>query len=68
MIIEVCDLCKNEVHGIDKIEVIIKDHKGLEFDMFGYAFPAKRRYKAVICEDCLERLRNPEKKEENTND
>lgn len=68
MLIEVCDLCRCEVCGIDKTEVIIKDHKGLEFDIFGYALPAKRRYKAVICEDCLERLRNPKKKEENIND
>lgn len=57
MIIEVCDLCKKEVKDDNKTEVIIKDYKGVWVDGMGYRQPAKRKYKAVICDDCLNKLR-----------
>lgn len=57
MIIEVCDLCKKEVEESNKTEVIIKDYKGVWIDGMGYPQPAKRKYKAVICDDCLNKLR-----------
>lgn len=56
MFIEVCDLCKKEVKESNKTEVIIKDYKGAEWDGFGYTY-AKRKYKAVICDDCLNKLK-----------
>lgn len=67
MIIEVCDLCKKPVYDLDKTEVIVKDYKGSTFE-FGFVFPAKRRFKGVICDDCLELLRDSVKKEEDAND
>ena len=67
MLIEVCNLCKREVSSLCKTDVIIKDHKGLEFDICGYALPAKRRFKGVICDDCLNLLRGYEEKEEDPN-
>lgn len=63
MIIEVCDLCNNRVHELNKTEVIIKDYKGLTFD-FNMAFPARRRFKGLICDECLNLLRH---KKENKN-
>ena len=63
MFIEVCDLCKKEVGESNKTEVIIKDHKGLMWDGFGYMRGAKRKYKAVICDDCLRILRGESKPE-----
>lgn len=67
MLIEVCNLCNRKVSDFNKTEVIIKDHNGVEFDL-GYIFRAKRRFKGVICDDCLELLRGSEKKEEPAND
>ena len=61
MIIEVCDLCKKEVNDENKTEVIIKDYKGVWVDGMGYAQPAKRKYKAVICDDCLRTLKGESK-------
>lgn len=57
MFIEVCDLCKKEVEESNKIEVTIKDYKGVWVDGMGYRQPAKRKYKAVICDNCLKILR-----------
>ena len=61
MIIEVCDLCKKEVKESNKTEVIIKDYKGVWVDGMGYRQPAKRKYKAVICDNCLRALRGESK-------
>ena len=63
MFIEVCDLCKQKVNESNKTKVIIKDHKGLMWDGFGYMCGAKRKYKAVICDDCLSVLRGEKKLE-----
>lgn len=63
MIIEVCNLCKNEICNYNKTEVIIKDYKGLEFDGCGYPQRGKRKFKGVICDDCLNKLRGIEKSE-----
>lgn len=67
MIVEVCDLCKKPVKDLYKTQVIIKDYKGCEIE-YGFAFPAKRRFKGVICDDCLELLIDSVKKEEDAND
>lgn len=56
MKIEVCDLCNARVHDLNKTEVTITDHKGMTID-FGRAFPAKRKFKGVICDDCLNLLK-----------
>jgi hypothetical protein len=65
MLIEVCDICKRPVNTINKTEVIIQDFKGMTFELDG-VFPAKRKFKGVICNKCLDLLRdsNSEKKEE----
>lgn len=64
MVIEVCDLCKHPVSSVNKTEVIIQDFKGMTFELDG-VFPAKRKFKGVICDKCLDTLRNSnsEKKE-----
>ena len=65
MTIEVCDLCNERVYGLNKTEIIIKDNKGLSFDDYGCAWPSKRKYKAIICDDCLHMLKkNKEHKNE----
>ena len=56
MIIEICDLCGSTVDEDNKTEVIVKDHKGRVIDEFG-VWRTKRRYRAVICDDCLKVLR-----------
>lgn len=61
MLVELCDLCKkNEVNEDNKTTVIIKDYKGVWFDGMGYPQPAKRKFKAVICDECLNKLRGIE--------
>ena len=61
MIVELCDLCKkNKVNESNKTEVIIKDCKGVEISAYGFPMPAKRKFKAVICDDCLNKLRGIE--------
>ena len=57
MIIEVCDFCGSSVNENNKTEVIIKDHKGSHIDEHGWIIRAKRRYTAVLCDDCLKALR-----------
>lgn len=56
MVIELCDLCGDRVYELNKTEVIIKDYKGVDFD-FCMVFPAKRKFKGVICDDCLRLLK-----------
>ena len=63
MIIEVCNLCHKKVNEMNKTTVIIKDYKGMEFDLNG-VWPAKRKFEGVICDDCLKRLRDGAKEEE----
>lgn len=57
MLIEVCDLCGNQVSSTNKTEIIIKDNKGLHVDEYGHPWPCKRRFKGVICDDCLQFLK-----------
>lgn len=57
MFIEVCDLCRKEINENNKTEVIIKDYKGVWVDGMGYRQPAKRKCKAVICDNCLDKLK-----------
>lgn len=56
MKIEICDLCEKRVDELNSTKVIIKDYKGITFD-FGMAFPDKRKFEGVICDDCLDLLR-----------
>lgn len=56
MMIEVCDLCKKPVNDLNKTEVIIKDYKGLRYGLGVY--PDKRKIKGVICDNCLDKLRD----------
>lgn len=65
MRIEICDLCRRPVSEFDYTEVTIKDYKGVTADQGGF-FPAKRKFKGVICDDCLKLLRErtAEQKEE----
>lgn len=62
MKVEICDLCYERVSEVTKTTVVIEDFKGYDFE-FGHAFPAKRKFKGVICDKCLNRLRNSDKKE-----
>lgn len=57
MKIEICNLCEKRVDELNSTKVIIKDYKGIDFD-FGMAFPDKRKFEGVICDDCLSLLRN----------
>ena len=57
MKIEICDLCNKPVSTHNKTKVIIKDCKGLEFDEFGRAWPCKRKFEGVICDECLQLLK-----------
>lgn len=57
MKIEICNLCEKRVDELNSTKVIIKDYKGIDFD-FGMAFPDKRKFEGVICDDCLDLLRN----------
>jgi hypothetical protein len=61
MTVELCDLCQKRVGILDKTEVVIKDHKGLHIDEWGHAWPDKRKFKAVICDDCLKLLKGNKK-------
>lgn len=63
MIVEVCDLCEGRVCEMKRTEVIIKDYKGVHFDQWGSVWPAKRQFKAVICDKCLDLLKGKAKKE-----
>jgi hypothetical protein len=56
MKIEICNLCEKRVDELNSTKVIIKDYKGIDFD-FGMAFPDKRKFEGVICDDCLSLLR-----------
>ena len=62
MKIEVCDLCGKEVNECNSTKVIIKDYNGGHFD-FGTAFPVKRRFTGVICDDCLKLLKERKHKQ-----
>lgn len=56
MIVEVCDLCEKKVSETNKTIVTIEDCKGVTFD-FGGPFPNKRKFKGVICDECLNILK-----------
>ena len=56
MKIEICNLCEKRVDELNSTKVIIKDYKCIDFD-FGMAFPDKRKFEGVICDDCLSLLR-----------
>ena len=56
MKVELCDLCEKRVSELNSTKVIIKDYNGVSFD-FGTAFPSKRKFKGIICDDCLKLLR-----------
>lgn len=60
MKIEVCDLCEKKLGELNRTEVIIKDYKGMTFEN-RTAFQEKRKFKAVICDDCLSLLREKHK-------
>ena len=68
MTVELCDLCSERVNDWNKTEVIIKDHKGLSFDEWGNAWPCKRKFKGVICDDCLKFLKARRKEKEITDE
>ena len=57
MIVELCDLCGNQVSENNKTEIIIKDCKGLYIDEYGHPWSCKRKLKGVICDDCLQLLK-----------
>lgn len=61
MTIELCDLCNKCVHDFNKTVVTIEDHKGVDFDFW---LPAKRKFKGVICDECLRLLKEKAKKNE----
>ena len=52
---ELCDLCECRVDEYSCTRVTIKDYKGIDYD-FGMAFPDKRKFEGVICDDCLNLL------------
>lgn len=62
MKVEICDLCYERVSALNKTTVTIEDYKGISFELNG-VFPDKRKFKGVICDKCLNRLRNSDKKE-----
>lgn len=57
MKIEVCDLCGRRVNNLNSTNVIIKDYKGVKRGVFGTLFPTSRKFRGVICDGCLELLR-----------
>lgn len=57
MRIEVCDLCHSRVYEGKKTEVIIKDCKSITIDSYGISC-SKRRFRGVICDECLKLLRD----------
>ena len=56
MKVELCNLCEKRVDEFNSTKVIIKDYKGFTFDL-GAVFPDKRKFEGVICDDCLNLLR-----------
>ena len=48
-VVEVCDICRNEVHDGDGISVKCSDWNGLKFDFLGTQIPCKREYAIRIC-------------------
>lgn len=58
MMIEVCDLCKKPVGNLNKTKVIIRDYKGVHISDCGFTTPDERKFKGVICDDCLDKLRS----------
>ena len=62
MKIEVCDLCGRKVDEYNRTKVIIKDYNGRMYDGTN-AFLAKRKFSGVICDDCLELLKERKHKQ-----
>ena len=60
MKVELCDFCEKRVNGLNSTKVIIQDYNGITFDIGG-AFPCKRKFKGVICDDCLKLLKDKAK-------
>lgn len=56
MKVELCDLCEKRVDELNSTKVIIKDYKGITCD-YNTAFPSKQEFEGVICDDCLNLLR-----------
>jgi hypothetical protein len=67
MYIEVCDLCKKRVDEDNKTEIIIKDHKGITFKL-GFPHSTNRKFKGVICNNCLNLLRTKTNPNEQKNE
>ena len=61
MTIELCDLCNKRVRDLNKTVVTIEDRRGIDFE---FLFPAKRKFKGVICDECLRLLKEKSKKNE----
>ena len=62
MKIEVCDLCGREVDEYNRTKVIIKEYKGTRYDGIS-VYPVKRKISGVICNDCLELLKERKHKQ-----
>ena len=53
----VCDLCHKDItNAANTTTVIWKDNNGVSFDL-GMVWREKRKFKAEICNECIEKLR-----------
>lgn len=55
-VIEVCDICRNEVYDGDGISVKCSDWNGLKLDYWGGIIHAERKYDVRICNKCKENI------------
>ena len=60
MIKECCDICHKETNDRNRTKITLKDYKGVAFDTIWY--PIKRKWKGIICDDCLNKFREGENK------
>ena len=61
-----CDLCDRDMSKDENAtKVTWEDNEGVEFDYHGI-FRRPRKFEAVICDNCLEFLRNKVKTSENS--
>lgn len=52
----VCDLCHKDITDDTNITTVVwKDNNGVSFE-FGLPFREKRKFKAEICDECIEKL------------
>jgi hypothetical protein len=56
MKIEVCDICNQPVDETHKTVCIFKDWNGVSIDHGGFC-SARRKWKGVICDKCLSKIR-----------